>query len=185
MSTLIAADARPTISTRLTAIARWTIRVTGPVQVLVGIAFWLGRAAPLQPAHMLVGMLFDLAFVSLVVLAAVAGMRRTVVLAGIALAVVIPVFGVVQPRILPGPEHWIVRTAHLLLGVIAMVMAARLARFADAARAARTAAARGEGPTRFRPTSEPLPHTAAPSGADARAHHGDVAGADDRIARQG
>jgi hypothetical protein len=122
---------------RLARIAKVTIRVTGPVQLLVGIAFWMGRAVPLRPAHMLVGMVFDLAFVSLVVLAALAGMRRVAVLGGIALAIVIPLFGVVQPRILPGPQHWIVRSAHLLLGVIAMVMAARIGRFLQSVRATR------------------------------------------------
>lgn len=137
MSSLI--DGRTT--SRLAGVARSTIRVTGPIQVLVGIAFWLGRAVPLRPAHMLVGMLFDLAFLSLVVLAALAGIRRVAVLGGIALAIVIPLFGVVQARILPGPHHWVVRGAHLLLGVIAMVMAARLARFIASRRVA--AAAQG------------------------------------------
>jgi len=122
------------MTARLAKPALWTIRLTGPVQVAVGIALWMGRAIPLRPAHMLVGVVFDLALVSLVVLGALAGVRRAAVLAGIALAVVVPVFGVVQARILPGPEHWVVRAAHLLLGIIAMVVATRLARFIHSSR---------------------------------------------------
>jgi len=130
---------------------------------------------------MLVGMLFDLAFALLVVLAAVAGIRRSAVLAGIALAVVIPLFGVVQPRILPGPEHWIVRTAHLLLGVIAMVMAARLAGFVDSAR---TGAARERKlrPTRLLRGSKPRPAEGSLSQSDALSRHKVVATDGDGIA---
>jgi hypothetical protein len=127
-------ERRTTLRARLARVAQITVRVTGPVQVLVGIAFWLGRAVPLRPAHMAVGMLFDLAFLTLVVLAALAGFRRTTVFAGVALAVAIPLFGVVQARILPGSAHWVVRSVHLLLGVLAMLMAARLARFIRLAR---------------------------------------------------
>jgi hypothetical protein len=126
-------------------------------------------------------MLFDLAFVSLVALAAVAGIRRIAVFAGIALAIVIPLFGVVQPRILPGPEHWIVRTAHLLLGVIAMVMAARLARFVDSARTS-TAHERKLRPTRLLRDSEPRPAEGSLSQSDALSRHKDVATIGDGIA---
>jgi hypothetical protein len=34
-----------------------------------------------------------------------------------------------QSRLLPGPAHWVVKLAHLLIGIVAMVVAARLARF--------------------------------------------------------
>ena len=124
--------ARP-MTTRFATAARWTIRLTGPVLVAMGIAFWLGRALSLRSAHMVVGLVFDLAFTSLVVLGALAGMRRVVMVGGMALALAIPVFGVIQVHILPGPEHWLVRVAHLLLAVIAMVLADRSARFVTSA----------------------------------------------------
>jgi len=89
------------MSARIARAALWTIRLAGPVQVLVGVALWLGWAVSLLPAHVFVGMVFDLAFITLVVLAALAGVRRLATLGGTALAVVIPLFGVVQPRIFP------------------------------------------------------------------------------------
>jgi hypothetical protein len=43
--------------------------------------------------------------------------------------IVVPAFGIVHPRLLPGPAHWVIRALHLLIGVIAMVIAAKLAEF--------------------------------------------------------
>jgi hypothetical protein len=117
---------------RLVKVAQWSIRLTGPAQVALGVAFWVGRAVSLRPVHMLIGMVFDLALLTLVVLAARGGLRPVAVVGGIALALAIPLFGAVHARILPGPAHWVVRSAHLLLGVIAMVVAGRLERFARA-----------------------------------------------------
>lgn len=117
------------VSNTIANAAGWTVRLTGPVLVVLGIAFWAGRAVSLRPAHMLVGIVFDLAFVSLIVLAALRGMRPTVVLAALALALVIPLFGVAQMRILLGPLHWVVRSIHVLQGIAAMFASDRLARY--------------------------------------------------------
>jgi hypothetical protein len=115
--------------TTLTTIALWTVRVTGPIQVVLGLLFWTGRALTLLPLHMLIGMVFVLALLVLGGAAAWAGLRRSLVLLTFALGIVIPVFGVTQPRLLPGPAHWVVRLAHLLIGIAAMIVAARLAGF--------------------------------------------------------
>lgn len=114
---------------RLTNIALWAVRLTGPVQVILGLLFWTGRALTLLPLHMLTGMVFVLALLVLGGVAAWSGLRRTLVLLTIALGLVIPLFGVTQARLLPGPAHWIVRLAHLLIGIVAMFVADRLARF--------------------------------------------------------
>jgi hypothetical protein len=109
--------------------ALWVIRITGPTQVVLGVLFWTGRALGLLPIHMLIGLVFVLALWALAALAAVAGLRWTYVLAAVAWGLVVPVFGMLQMRLLPGPGHWIVEVTHLLIGVAAMVVAARLARF--------------------------------------------------------
>ena len=124
------------VAIALARAAQWTLRVTGPVLVALGTAFWAGRAVSLRPAHMLVGMVFDLAFASLVVLAALRGMRAAAVFAGLALALAIPLFGVVQARILLGSMHWVVRSTHLVFGLMAMFAGNRLARFVSSARVA-------------------------------------------------
>jgi hypothetical protein len=44
------------------------------------------------------------------------------------LGLFVPVFGMTQARILPGDLHWIVQAAHLVVGLVAMGLAERLAR---------------------------------------------------------
>ncbi|MGA9370025.1 MAG: hypothetical protein WBV35_21370, partial [Steroidobacteraceae bacterium] len=41
---------------------------------------------------------------------------------------VVPALGVTQLRLLPGAEHWVIQTAHLLVGIIAMGLGHSLAR---------------------------------------------------------
>lgn len=38
-------------------------------------------------------------------------------------------FGINQTRLLPGPNHWVNRLAHLAIGIGAMIVADGLARF--------------------------------------------------------
>jgi hypothetical protein len=113
----------------LTNIARWIVRLTGPTQVVLGLLFWTGRALTLLPLHMLMGMLFVLAYLVLAGLAAWAALRPALVVLTVAWGLVIPAFGIIQSRLLPGPAHWVVKLAHLLIGIVAMIVAARLARF--------------------------------------------------------
>jgi hypothetical protein len=120
-------------TSKLAKVAGWSIRLTGVVQVVLGVAFWSGRAVSLRPVHMLIGMVFDLALLLLIVLAARAGIRPLTVIRSVVLALIIPLFGVVQLRLLIGSAHWIVRAAHLLQALIAMIVAERLGRFVRSA----------------------------------------------------
>lgn len=114
---------------RMTNIARWVVRVTGPALVVLGLLFWSGRALALLPVHMAIGVAFVIALWLLAAIAARAGLHPALVLAAVAWGLVIPAFGIAQMRLLPGPAHWVVRVAHLLIGIVAMVAADRLARF--------------------------------------------------------
>lgn len=113
----------------LTKITEWVVRVTGPLLVALGLLFWSGHALSLLPLHMLIGATFVLALLALAGLAAWAGLRWPLVLLAMAFALVIPAFGMMQTRLLPGPTHWVVRVTHLSIGIVGMVVAARLARF--------------------------------------------------------
>jgi hypothetical protein len=112
------------------AIAQRTVRITGPIQVLMGIVLWIGRGSPaLLIVHMAVGMAFVLGVAALAGAAAWAGLRWPYVLAALGWTVLLPVFGILQTRLLQGPSHWIVEVTHLLIALVAMVISARLARF--------------------------------------------------------
>ena len=112
-----------------TAIAQWIVRVAAVTQVVLGLLFWSGRAFALLPLHMLIGMTFVIALWVLAGLAARAGLGATRVLLAIGWGIVVPAFGVVHPRLLPGPGHWVVRVAHLVIGLAAVVIAERLAAY--------------------------------------------------------
>jgi hypothetical protein len=113
----------------LTAIAVWVLRLTGITQVGLGLLFWTNRALTLLPLHMAIGMVFVLALWTLSGLAARSGLRWWMVLAAVAWGAVVPAFGMLQTRLLHGPLHWVVEVTHLLIGIVAMVIGARLARF--------------------------------------------------------
>jgi hypothetical protein len=110
-----------------TSIAQWVVRLTGVTQVTLGLLFWSGRAYTLLPLHMLIGMVFVIGLWVLAGLAGRSGLRMRWVPLAVSWGIVVPAFGIVHPRLLPGPDHWIVRVIHLLIGVAAMVIAAKLA----------------------------------------------------------
>jgi len=112
-----------------TSIAQWVVRLTGVAQVVLGLLFWTGRGLTLLPLHMLIGMLFVTALWVLAGLAAWVGLRVRWVLSAVSWGIVVPVFGMMHPRLLPGQDHWIIRMLHLLIGLVAMVIAAKLGGF--------------------------------------------------------
>jgi hypothetical protein len=110
-----------------TTILRWVVRITGLLQLVLGLAFWSGNLLQYVQFHMLDGFVFTLAFLAVVVLAAFARVGLGLVLVGIVWVVVVPVLGMTQTQILPGDFHWIVRVVHLLVGLGAIGFADRLA----------------------------------------------------------
>jgi hypothetical protein len=112
-----------------TIVLRWVARLTGLLQLVVGLALWSGNLLQLLQFHMLGGFLFTLAFLVIVVLAAFARVGLGPILLGLVLVIAVPVLGVTQATILNGPSdpHWIVRVVHLLVGVGAIGFADRLA----------------------------------------------------------
>jgi hypothetical protein len=110
-----------------TTLLRWVVRLTGLVQLAIGLALWSGNLLQYLEFHVLDGFIFTLAFLAIVGLAAVARVGLGLVLVGIVWVVVVPVLGVTQTQILPGDFHWIVRVVHLLVGLGAIGFADRLA----------------------------------------------------------
>lgn len=112
--------------------ARLAVRITGALQVILGLAIWTGRADALIPIHILDGLLFVITLLAVAGVAARAGVSPALVGIVVAWALVLPVFGLVQTSLLPGPAHVIVQVAHLLLGVGAIAMGDALGRHTEA-----------------------------------------------------
>jgi hypothetical protein len=105
-------------------IARSLISVFGIALLALGIVFWTGHGLSLLSLHMLLGTLFvALAAVGLAVRGA-----RGFALIVLIWSLIVPALGVSQVRLLPGSDHWVIETAHLLVGIIAMGLGHALAR---------------------------------------------------------
>jgi hypothetical protein len=76
----------------------------------------------------LFGFVLVLSLWVLAVLAALAGVSRGVVALAIFWGLVVPILGLTQARLLPGPAHWSIEVLHLLIGLAAIGMGGGLAR---------------------------------------------------------
>ena len=108
--------------------ARWTVRVTFIIQLLLGVGLWTGGFDVIKPVHIVLGVLFVLATWVVAVLAMRA--RGNPVLGGVILAwgVLLAVFGLTQERILAGGLHWTIQVLHLVVAMAAIGMTEALAR---------------------------------------------------------
>jgi len=110
-----------------TTVVQWIVRLTGMTQVALGLLFWTDRALTLVPVHMAIGLTFVLAVWTLAGLAARMRVRAGLVVVTVLWGGLVLALGITQGRLLPGPAHWIVEVLHVLVGVAAMALAARLA----------------------------------------------------------
>jgi hypothetical protein len=106
---------------------QWLIRLTGLIQIVLGVAFWIGYVLNLISLHMLIGFVFVLALWVLAVLAARSGVNWGFVALAIVWGVITLALGVTQTQLLPGAFHWIIRVLHLAVGLAAMGLGDRLA----------------------------------------------------------
>jgi hypothetical protein len=98
-------------------ITHMLVRVSGTVQLLLGLIFWVSNDDAVIPTHILIGTVFVLSLWTLAFLAARSGTSPAVVAAAFALGLIIPVIGIAQVNILNGPSHWVIQVVHLLFGV--------------------------------------------------------------------
>ena len=101
-------------------LARWTVRVSGFVLLVLGAAIWTGDADALIGIHMFVGIVLVLALWTLAAAAYRAGVGPAFVLLAAAWGVLMPALGVAQENLLEGDAHWAVEVAHLAVGIVAI-----------------------------------------------------------------
>lgn len=103
-----------------TTIVQMLVRLTGLINIVLGVLFWTHHALTLIPVHMQVGYVFVLSLWTLAVLAARAGVNPALVGLAIAWGFLVPVLGLTQDRLLVGNAHWVIQVLHLLVGLGAM-----------------------------------------------------------------
>jgi hypothetical protein len=112
---------------RAITVAHMTIRISGLLLLLLGIAIWTGRADGVIPVHQLLGLVLVLSLWTLSFLAARAGVPMQWVALAVAWGLVAPILGLTQEGLLTGGWHWTIQVLHLLIGLGAIGMGENLA----------------------------------------------------------
>jgi hypothetical protein len=108
------------------SIARMVVRIAGLIQLILGFIIWLGNADSLFLVHIIIGSLLVVALLTLSYLAARSKIPISLMILAVVWALVLPVWGLIQEKLLPGTGHWIIQVLHLLCGVGAIGMAEML-----------------------------------------------------------
>jgi len=102
------------------------IRLTGLIQLILGVFFWMGIAANLVQVHTAVGGLFVLLLWIMAILAIRSGTNKGLAISMIVWGAVVLGLGMTQVDLLPGSSHWVIEALHLLVGVAAIGQAEAL-----------------------------------------------------------
>jgi hypothetical protein len=110
-----------------TTIAQMLVRITGLINLVLGVFFWTGHALTLIQLHMQLGFLLVLSLWALAVLAAWAGVNPAYVAFAFVWGLLVPALGMTQARLLVGDAHWVIKVLHLLISLGAIGVAEGLA----------------------------------------------------------
>jgi hypothetical protein len=102
------------------------VRLVGLLLIVLGVLFWAGIGSALVPVHILLGLLLVAGVWVLAMYAYLAGANRGLALVAVLYGAVVIVFGLGQSVLLTGGAHWVVRVAHLLIGLGAIGIAEML-----------------------------------------------------------
>jgi hypothetical protein len=122
-------------------VAHMTIRISGLLLLLLGIAIWTGRGDGLIPVHRVLGFVLVLSLWTLSLLAARAGVPVKWVALAVAWGLVAPIVGLTQDGLLTGGWHWTIQVLHLMIGVGAIGLGENLGRLIEQAGQRQTGAA--------------------------------------------
>lgn len=110
---------------RAVHIISWIARLAFMATLVLGLLFWIFHISFIS-VHMLLGLTGALALLVLGVVATFTPGIRPLGIGTVLYAFVLPTFGLTQSQILLGNLHWLIQTAHLLVGIGAMAVAQQL-----------------------------------------------------------
>jgi hypothetical protein len=97
----------------------WIARVAGLGALTLGLLFWIAQIDFIG-LHMLFGLTLALSLLVLSLVMVFTRGMRLLGAVGIVYAFILPAFGLTQATLLIGSMHWLIQTAHLLVGLGAM-----------------------------------------------------------------
>ena len=101
-------------------ISRMLVRVTGIIQLVVGLLFWTGNALSLIPLHMLLGVLLVLSLWLLAAVSAQVGVPIGMAAGAAVIGLITLILGLIQDSLVPGSTHWVIQVLHLVVGIAAV-----------------------------------------------------------------
>lgn len=110
-----------------TTVALMLVRITGLLQIIVGVLLWTGNLLNLVPLHTLIGFVLVLSLWALALLSARAGVPIGLVALALVWGLITVILGMTQTQLLPGSAHWVIRVLHLVVGLGAMGLGEALA----------------------------------------------------------
>ena len=103
-------------------IIRGIAGVAGLGALTLGLLFWIANMNFIS-IHMLFGLTVALSLLILGIVAVFTRGLRLLGAIGIVYALILPVFGLTQATLLVGSMHWLIQTAHLLVGLGGLALA--------------------------------------------------------------
>ena len=100
---------------------QWIGGLAGLGALILGLLFWIAQVNVIN-IHMLLGLTVALALLILSIVAVFTKGMRLLGAVGIVYALIVPVFGLTQATLLVGSMHWLIQTAHLLVGLGALAL---------------------------------------------------------------
>jgi hypothetical protein len=107
-------------------IIRGIAGVAGLGALTLGLLFWIAQIDFIG-LHMLFGLTVALSLLILGIVGVFTRGLRLLGAIGIVYALILPVFGLTQATLLVGSLHWLIQTAHLLVGLGALALAGIIA----------------------------------------------------------
>ncbi|HEY0565160.1 MAG TPA: hypothetical protein VGC88_06225 [Terriglobales bacterium] len=95
------------------------VRLTWVIGLALGIYIWTGHGYAMLSPHIGLGFTTTFLMLILAIWAGTRGCWRPAVIA-IVFALLLPVVGFGQLHWMPGPQHWVVRAFHVIIGVAAL-----------------------------------------------------------------
>lgn len=102
------------------------VGIAGLGALVLGLLSWIANV-DLTDIHMLFGLLVTLGLLVMSIIALITPRLRVWGMVGIVYAIIVPIFGVLQSKLLVGHLYWLIQTLHMLDGIGALVLTGFLA----------------------------------------------------------
>jgi hypothetical protein len=100
----------------------WIARVPAIGTQLQGWLYWIANSTGFIFTHMVLGIAFALLLLALSLIELLTGRMRLLGASGIVYTLILTFLGFTQTGLLVGPMHWLIQTAHVVIGFGALVL---------------------------------------------------------------